>query len=345
VPNKPSAFPTWKAPLLGAFCLFFPCLLLAQTRILHPSPEEELTTQQVFEVAVEGESTRVELLLNGALVAARSKPPYRFEVTWNVLRTNLVEVAIRRPDGQVERLRRAYEAPAIDLRESVTITDWFPYSSRILSEEELARLTARDEMGRNLHLKASAAQAFPSALLLVVDVSGSMKPLRGGVLQFLSYLQGAGEQRAWIVFDGAASRVESLEQVQQLDPLFGRRPASAIYDALLRSLGEFPATPRRLLLLVSDGFDDSSIATPAQLEEGLSAAGVMLFWYNPTTTENKSLRQLCLRSGGLAWQGSAQRSAAEFLAVLKHQFHLRLEQKSAPVVLGPAHLSLHHPRW
>jgi hypothetical protein len=345
VPNNPATLLYGKAPLVGAFCLFLPSLLLGQARILHPSPQEELTSQQIFDIAVEGETTRVELFLNGALVAARSKPPFRFEIRWNVLSDNLIELRLRRPDGHEERLQQRYPAPVIDLQERVAITDWFPYSFRPLSEEELASLSAHQENGSQLSLKAGPATQFPQALLFLVDVSGSMKPLRDEALQFLAPLQSAGEQSALVVFDGAASRVESLKDLQQLEPLFGRHPASAIYDALRQSLAEFPARPRRMLLLVSDGYDDSSTTRPDQLEADLARAGVMLFWYSPTALDNRALRQLCIRSGGQAWQGPAAPAAAEFLAILEHQFHLRLEQKGAPIRLGPAKLDLQYPRW
>jgi VWFA-related protein len=141
------------------------------------------------------------------------------------------------------------------------------------------------ENGRPQSISYFANQNVPLELIAAIDISGSMGPvmpkLKKAVQEFLAAVP-AGEQVTLLGFNDtvftltrrATKAADRVKAVDRLAP-WG---ATALYDVILRSIGMLGRqTGRKVLVVFTDGEDQGSHATIADVERGLQGSDVTLY--------------------------------------------------------------------
>jgi VWFA-related protein len=157
-----------------------------------------------------------------------------------------------------------------------------------------------------------AAAGMPLRLALLLDTSDSMRPgfaaARQAALAFLKRAQGsAGDQIFALSFAAGGAAATGSNQAGTLATCrVGGQ--TALYDALITGAGILrPTTPaRRVLLLLSDGEDNSSRATLAEALAELQRADIAMYTVTVHSTRleypgDRVLRQLAAATGGRAF--------------------------------------------
>jgi Ca-activated chloride channel homolog len=186
-----------------------------------------------------------------------------------------------------------------------TVTD---RDGRLLTDLRQDEFIVMEE-GERQAVSAFAAGDFPLSVALAIDRSFSMKgrPLevaRAAAHTFLGQLR--PEDQALLLAIG--SQVETLAplstdrvaQHRAIDGLdaFG---ATALHDAVIDAVQRLaPARGRRALVVLSDGEDRHSEATPAQVLETVRRADVMVYPVAYGRTLTPILQDLAATSGGRA---------------------------------------------
>jgi Ca-activated chloride channel homolog len=141
------------------------------------------------------------------------------------------------------------------------------------------------ENGQPQKISYFANSNVPLELIAAIDISGSMGPvmpkLKKAVQEFLAAVP-AGEQVTLLGFNDTvfplASRATKIaDRVKAVD---GLAPwgSTALYDAILRSIGMLGRqTGRKTLVVFTDGEDQGSHATIADVERGLQGSDVTLY--------------------------------------------------------------------
>jgi len=191
-----------------------------------------------------------------------------------------------------------------------------------------------------------SAEPSPASLVLLLDVSSSIRPSLGGVksgaYRFIrglspddSMLIGFFNDDLWFTKEFSNDRVALAREVQAMRP----RGLTALYDAILASLQEFPAAHgRKALILFADGDDsrpaeEGSVASAADaIEAGkLSEATIYSVGFEGRRAAGRGvnrgfLRQLSANSGGLAFFPKnfeqLDSSFAQIQTELKSQYRL-----------------------
>ena len=125
----------------------------------------------------------------------------------------------------------------------------------------------------------------PLELIAAVDISGSMGPvmakLKKAVQEFLAAVP-SGEQVTLLGFNNTVFTLtrratKPADRVKAVDRLAPWGP-TALYDVILRSIGMLGRlTGRKVLVVFTDGEDQGSHATIADVERGLQASDVTLY--------------------------------------------------------------------
>ena len=141
------------------------------------------------------------------------------------------------------------------------------------------------ENGQPQKISYFANTNVPLELIAAIDISGSMRPvmpkLKNAVQDFLAAVP-AGEQVTLLGFNDtvftltrrATKAADRVKAVDRLAP-WG---ATALYDVILRSIGMLGRqTGRKVLVVFTDGEDQGSHATIADVERGLQGSDVTLY--------------------------------------------------------------------
>lgn len=141
------------------------------------------------------------------------------------------------------------------------------------------------ENGQPQKISYFANTNVPLELIAAIDISGSMAAvmpkLRKAVQEFLAAVP-AGEQVTLLGFNDtvftltrrATKTADRVKAVERLAP-WG---STALYDVILRSIGMLGRqTGRKVLVVFTDGEDQGSHATIADVERGLQGSDVTLY--------------------------------------------------------------------
>lgn len=313
-----------------------------------PNSRTVLDNPQTFELDVLGDTQprRVELRLNGALVRARRKPPFHFNVNWQPEFTNQITITATFPDGTVEKIERTFEPPRVDVTTEVKAFELWPYLSQPLGDQQPTVTYAGK---RYQPQKVQSAEKTPLDLVIVLDISGSMRDLLPAVTAPLKALiksqQAKGHPVRLIVFD-SQPRLLNLDEVQNLSSLallYRGQAQSVVYDSLATASGLFSAGTRRTILLISDAIDDGSRHDRNTAATFMHSAGCNLVWFNATGRILGKMTRLTRQSGGFEinlsdnpWQVLQQR--------IKQQIHLIVPEVSFPLTLNGLDGRVWYPR-
>lgn len=324
--------------------LFF----LFGTRSLHaqsiditaPKPGEPLTETQTIKTSWVGPPpTRVELYLNDRLVLARSKPPFEFELRWDTKRENEVRVQAYFPEGATASDQIIYRPFQVDEAMAVVAFQCFPLLTR---EPEEWMLRSK---GTRLEPETFARATLTLDLILVLDLSGSMLPLLedldGPLATFVQSIQDDGHHVSWLVFDSSPRRVE-FPSHGKLRHLYRGQAKSVVWDALVTAATLHDATPRRIIVLVSDGADDGSRHDIQSAIPFLRRAGSALIWINPGERSNARLDRLATLSGGFTLRGNQW---SDLLERIENQHHLIAPEAVYPIEFSVKPGRVWYPRW
>ena len=141
------------------------------------------------------------------------------------------------------------------------------------------------ENGQPQKISYFANTNVPLELIAAIDISGSMGPvmpkLKNAAQEFLAAVP-AGEQVTLLGFNDtvftltrrATKTADRVKAVDRLAP-WG---STALYDVILRSIGMLGRqTGRKVLVVFTDGEDQGSHATAADVEHGLQGSDVTLY--------------------------------------------------------------------
>ncbi len=340
----------WPRLLPWLALLLFGLSLHAADRIVlrQPTSRSVLDNPQAFELDVLGDSQprRVELRLNGALVRARRKPPFHFSLNWQPEFTNTVTITATFPDGTVEKIERTFEPPRVDVTTEVKAFELWPFLSQPLGDQQPTVTYAGK---RYQPQKVQAAEKTPLDLVIVLDISGSMRDLLPAVAGPLKTLiqrqQAKGHPVRLIAFD-SQPRLLNLDEVlalSSLDVLYRGQAKSVVYDSLATASGLFSGSTRRTILLISDAIDDGSRHNHNSAATFMHSAGSNLVWFNATGRILGKMSRLTRQSGGFEinlsdnpWQVLQQR--------IEQQIHLIVPEVSFPLTLNGLDGRVWYPR-
>ena len=141
------------------------------------------------------------------------------------------------------------------------------------------------ENGQPQKISYFANANVPLELIAAIDISGSMGPvmpkLKKAVQEFLAAMP-SGEQVTLLgfndtVFTLSRRATKAADRVKAVDRL-APWGSTALYDVILRSIGMLGRqTGRKVLVVFTDGEDQGSHATIADVERGLQGSDVTLY--------------------------------------------------------------------
>ncbi len=267
--------------------------------IVSPPPGQALFDEVEIEAVVRPESTveRVDVYLDGRAAGSIREPPYRLRIDVGPEnRDRRIEVLAHGRDGSVGRAQRLAPRLRIDeeldlaLRQLyVTVTD--RRGNRVL---ELGRddFAVRDE-GRPETLVTFERGDIPFTAVLLLDGSFSMHGYRldaalDGARRFLSGMEELDEARLlvhsdrllarsdWSSAPDAKSRCRIVTDVLATTEARG---GSSIFDYLYLALTQLESRQgRRVVVLLSDGWDLQSVLSADQLRQVARHSRALIYW-------------------------------------------------------------------
>jgi VWFA-related protein len=252
-------------------------------RLARPAPAAQRAGHVMARVEVtapRGERVdRVELFLDEAKVAVLERPPYHRELSVADGQPAVLRAVAYLRDGHSAEASALLNAPNageidVDLVELyATVVDPRGRPVRGLSREKF-RVS---EEGQPQSLERFAeVRDLPVNVVLLLDTSGSMthrlEEVRAAALAFLQATVTPRDRVSLVTFDSASrTRVDFTNDLAFLaNGLEGLTAGggTALHDSLVFALDELAAIPgQRVLVLLSDGVDERSAATPTDVLE------------------------------------------------------------------------------
>ena len=186
------------------------------------------------------------------------------------------------------------------------------------------------------------------AVVLAIDTSLSMRPVLGAARTGASGVVaniGSDDHAAVISFASGVSTNHTLTAdpdslATALDSLVADGP-TALYDAVLVAIDLAQSAPldRRVVILLTDGVDDGSVATRIEALEAAGQAGVAIYAIGfGAETDESFLQSLATASDGtflLAPETGAMASAfSDFTAILRSQYVIEFAPAPATTSLS-----------
>ena len=317
--------------------------------IVSPLDGAFVSDQVTIEARIQPQERRAEVsevtfFVDGKLVcrAADLKQP---RCAWDagaVIRPHAIRVVAMLTSG--ERLVATTRTLAVDVAEAVDVqvvqVNASVQDRRGNFVTGLTREQFRvSESGQPQKVVHFGGEETPLELVVAMDISGSMEhaipDLRAGVRQFLASLKPA-DRVTLVAFNSDMFVLTTRETApaireRAVDRLraFG---GTALYDVMIRSIGLLSRqTGRRALIVFSDGDDQSSQATPEQVERTIKSSDATVFTIGfgrglDQRPLRKMLTSLAEPSGGRAIfaerPAELGRAFATILQELKHQYLL-----------------------
>lgn len=331
--------------------LFF-CFLasFAQTDLaLDPPAGTFLGENQSFRLSYAGEAPiLVRVFLNDAVILELDSAPFNFELALDTALSNRIRVVATFADGRVTELIRTYAPPSTDDAATVNAFQIFPYLDDPYTKQRVTFETDRSKMAPE---RFESASAFPLELVICLDVSGSMRweleNIRPALLKMFDWLIAQQAKVHVIVFDRNPRLVDAQQLValQDWETLYEGSAKSAVWDSLATATGFFGDSPRRAMLLISDGMDSGSKHTDKTVTPFIRESGASLLWLNPTDQTPSRLIDLAKDSGGFMVRRSTDKSWGKLLHRMNHQMWLLAPQADYPIDLKVKQRKVWHPRW
>ena len=316
-----------------------------QAQILSPGEDTYVSGPTLLRARVDpfGAASAVVFFVDGRQVCVLTTLP--FECEWDAgpsIREHQVRlVIILTGGGRIVQTRRT---KAIDFAEEVdvdvvqvTVTVMDGRGRFVGGLPQTAFRVSED--GRRQTISHFASENVPLELIVAVDISGSMTPampkLKTAVKEFLGAVPShnaitllAFNDTLFTLTRRATDLAERVKAVDRLAP-WG---STALYDAILRGVDLLGRqTGRKALIVFSDGEDQGSHATMADVERRLQASDVTLYMIGQgrgVTLESlkRVLQRLAAPTGGRALftESIDELHAAfgELLDELSHQYLL-----------------------
>ncbi len=310
-----------------------------------PGPKDTLDDTQEFQVSItDARATRVDFYLNDRLIQARTKEPWRFSVSWNTRLTNKVRFIATLDDGSKVQTERVFAELVVDVEDKIEEFQFFPFL-----EEPGASIRLRSQGQTIVPRKFEKAQQFPLNLVIALDISGSMKfslrELTPGVQSLLASAQRQHWRVQMLLFDEAPRLLELSSLPANLETLYTGRAKSVVWDALATASQLFPKEQRRVLLLISDGYDDGSRHDPSSASQYMRKARASLIWLSPAEILIPELNRLTENSGGYTSYTRKGDPLPKLIFLLENQYHLLAPDATFPVELEPTRGQAWYPRW
>ena len=197
------------------------------------------------------------------------------------------------------------------------------------------------EDGKSQSVASFSSEETPFAAVVLLDSSGSMEQRlslgRSAAIRFLDGLRGE-DVASVFTFDSKVEQLQAFSAERDLAPrAFGvqAKGMTVLNDAIVRAADDLSKRPekRRAIIVLSDGGENRSSATPGKALEHALAAGATIYTVNmspnngPRDLQSAAmLRDFADKSGGLyvaSPGGQALRdSFTGILAELGHQYTL-----------------------
>jgi VWFA-related protein len=208
------------------------------------------------------------------------------------------------------------------------------------------------EDGRPQEISYFANKEVPLELIAAIDISGSMGPvmlkLKRAVQEFLAAVPSGDEVTLLgfndTVFPLARRAVNPADRVRAVDRM-APWGSTALYDLVLRSIGMLGRqTGRKALVVFTDGEDQGSHATIADVERGLQSSDVTLYMIGQGRgVTNAPLRTVMTR---LATPTGGRAIFTENIDELRGAFGELLDELSNQYLLGYVPAAAHRDdRW
>lgn len=331
--------------------LFF-CMLSAFAQAdltLEPAEDTLLQEQQDFQLKVTGaEPVLVRVYLNGAVIQELRQAPFQFQLALETSLANTVRLDVTFADGSSQTLSRTYQPPRVDDAELVDTFQIFPYLDGPFNGQEVDFESGRRDIKPD---RFESANNFPLEMVICLDVSGSMRweleTVRPLLITLMTYLQEQQAKVHFMVFDQNPRLLnqEQLLALEQWELLYQGSAKSVVWDSLATATGFFGESPRRTILLISDGFDSGSIHNEESVRPFIRQSGASLLWMNPFLQTPGRVLDLAKDSGGFMIRGSETEDYGALVNRLQHQMWLVAPQARFPIDLNVDDLDEWFPRW
>jgi Ca-activated chloride channel homolog len=263
----------------------------AALQIVSPAPDAFVNGPTLLRARVDPPEAAesVVFFVDGRLVCTVSKPP--FECEWDagaaVLEHQVRVAATLSRGGRIVQTRRTKalgftEKVDVDVVQvTVTVSDSHGRFVRGLSQS----IFHVAEDGRPQRITHFASEDIPLELLVAIDISGSMTPsmpkLKNVVKEFLAAVPRTNQVTLLgfndTIFTLTRKTTDPAERVRAVDHL-APWGSTALYDVIVRSVDMLGRqTGRKALIVFTDGEDQGSHATIADVERRLQSSDVTLY--------------------------------------------------------------------
>ena len=330
----------------------------ARLTILSPEPDSYLSGLVTLRAALDppDAASAVIFFVDGRQMCVVPAAP--FECRWDAGRTisehQIRIVATLTAGGRVVQTLRTKGVSFADnedvdaVQVTVTVTDGPRGYVRGLPASAFRVF----EDGRPQEISYFANKEVPLELIAAIDISGSMGPvmlkLKRAVQEFLAAVPSGDEVTLLgfndTVFPLARRAVNPADRVRAVDRM-APWGSTALYDLVLRSIGMLGRqTGRKALVVFTDGEDQGSHATIADVERGLQSSDVTLYMIGQGRgVTNAPLRTVMTR---LATPTGGRAIFTENIDELRGAFGELLDELSNQYLLGYVPAAAHRDdRW
>jgi len=254
------------------------------------------------EVAGAEEGDRVEFFVNGRLVGSASAPPWK--ITWrasDVPREYSVSAVLLRNGREIESEQLRTRQVGFAAKANVRAVSLSPIV-RDRSGRFVKNLRQDDflvfEEGKATPIESFEATDSPLSVMLVLDTSGSMllkmRDAKAAALKLLDAL-GPEDRVALLRFSSQVNSVTDFTKdkaaIRSAITAARAEGDTALYDATAAALRKLSgATGRRAVILFTDGEDNRSRLSVAQVIKIALAAEAPIYAIAQGTDESKTLR-------------------------------------------------------
>lgn len=330
----------------GLFCLGLS--LQAQSLYIEkPARGAVLQDEQEFVVEALGpQPDRVDFYLNGRLMMARREPPYVFTIKWNTRYKNTVRLVATYADGSTSETTRDFDEIKVDVEEELEVFQFFPF---IEKPQEPGGITLSYNDAPITPQTLEPATNIPLELIIALDTSGSMmfsfdeleQPVRG----LIEWAQTRNFPLTFLIFDTRPKLIKLDQFPDSLKSLYRERPSSAVWDTVATASNLFKESPRRILLMITDGGDQGSKHTKDTAAVYLRKSGASLIWVSPARVPNRELFNLCKESGGFTVFTNGRNPWPGVVYLMDNQFHVVAPDAGWPMTLKARKGRAWYPRW
>lgn len=276
---------------------------------------------------------------------APSPSPLRLRPTTRILLVILSLLALAAPAADAVLAQQENESEVVRVNAdlvllNVTVTDGSGQYVHKLSHKDFKVL----EDGVEQRLTLFSVEETPFAVAILLDTSGSMENrvtlARAAALRFLDGLREEDVASVYH-FDSKVEQLSDFSPGRDLPPLaydLGAKGMTALNDAVLRAAKDLAKRPekRRAIIVLSDGADTKSAATPDKALNAALAANATIY---AVYMSDPQMNQVARMSSAGALKNYANKSGGRFVSkpsgrALDEAFREILQELSNQYTLG-----------